>query len=57
MKIRVLHNLWCRLSKALGIRLVGNRWVGCSQHHKVEEGALSGLVGANTFGETLAGTL
>jgi hypothetical protein len=32
-------------------------WVGCSHHHKVQEGALGGLVGANTFGETLAGTL
>jgi hypothetical protein len=31
--------------------------VGCSHHHKAQEGALSGLDGANNFGETLAGTL
>jgi hypothetical protein len=45
------------LSKALGIRLVGDAWVGCSQHHKAQERALGGLVGANTFGETSTGTL
>jgi hypothetical protein len=45
------------LSKALGICLVGNAWIGCRQHHKAQEGALGGLVGANAFGETLAGTL
>jgi hypothetical protein len=44
-------------SKALGIRLFGNAWIGCSQHHKAQEGALGGLVGANTFDETLAGIL
>jgi hypothetical protein len=41
----------------LGIRLVGDVWVGCSEHHMVQEGALGSLVGANTFGETSAGTL
>jgi hypothetical protein len=45
------------LSEALGIRLIGNMWVGCSQDHKAQEGALGGLVGANTFGEPLASTL
>jgi hypothetical protein len=50
-------NRWSRLSKDLGIRLVGNVWVGCSQHHMVQEGALGCLVGANTFDGTLAGTL
>jgi hypothetical protein len=35
----------------------GNLWVGCSQHHKAQEGSLGGLVGANTFSETLAGIL
>jgi hypothetical protein len=29
------HSSWCRLSEALGIRLDGNVWIGCSQHHKV----------------------
>jgi hypothetical protein len=51
------HSSWCRLSEALGIRLDGNVSIGCSQHHKVQEGYLGGLVGANTFGETLAGML
>jgi hypothetical protein len=31
--------------------------VGSTQHHKAQEGALGGLVGAKTFGETLAGAL
>jgi hypothetical protein len=31
--------------------------VGCSQHHKAQEGGLGGLVGANSFDETLAGML
>jgi hypothetical protein len=39
------------------IRLVGDDWVGCSQHHKAQDGALGGLVGANAISETLAGTL
>jgi hypothetical protein len=37
------------------IRVVGNVWVGRCQHHMAQEGALGGLVEANTFGETLAG--
>jgi hypothetical protein len=45
------------MREALGIRLVGNVWFGYSQLHKVQEGDLGGLVGANTFGETLADTL
>jgi hypothetical protein len=52
----IWHSM-CGLSKALRIRIVRNVWFGCSQHHKVQEGALGGLVGANTFIETLAGTL
>jgi hypothetical protein len=45
------------LSKDLVIRLVGNVLVGCSQHHKAQVGPLGGLVGADTSGETLVGTL
>jgi hypothetical protein len=39
------------------IRLVENVWVGCSQHHNAQEGALGGLVGVNNFGKTLVGML
>jgi hypothetical protein len=40
------------LSEVLGIRLAGIVWVGCSQHHKAQEGALGGFSGACKLEET-----
>jgi hypothetical protein len=40
-------NRWCELSETLGIRLIGDVWVGCCLHHKAQEEVLGGLASTN----------